>query len=521
MGLAADVIGAGVAAATPAAILAFCLLSLQLTSTGAKPQSSAVFVCVSSPNCAKAPLSLIKTPRGSGTNGHVQRNWASVRPAEKAKPYKTEEELALLDKASTRPPNQEILDHERKRKIELKCAEFADILEEQGFSEEMVAGKVDNYRKVLLGSDAVIGGLGIDAPDAAHCATRSVTVRAPSGGHVGSPGPPSEQNHISLPLVSKTPRLAGPKRPYVDERVIFERLWRGALGPRPPRRLQTCCCHCQCGAHPAAAFLSVRETHQVAEAQQEKNARLREAFGISEYFVEGSSFDPERQAKEKLAASAAAAERERQRALEKAEAARYQLVRTPSPEKEPLPKRPEAAPENKRKPKDSSPSTPEGGRKKKKKRKAAKKDKLCFQSGRGLVDLCVCCGCGPIAARFAKRGAGPAPTLQLAWIRQLDRAAGCVSSVKASAHKKKRKRRRRDQSTDESDSASDDDVDDDDDDVDVDDHGDKRRPNNRKLRPIPYTRLSPSSDSTCSSNSPYFARRRSSSRSPSSASMSP
>uniref|UniRef100_A0AAR5Q6B8 CWF21 domain-containing protein n=2 Tax=Dendroctonus ponderosae TaxID=77166 RepID=A0AAR5Q6B8_DENPD len=228
----------------------------------------------------------LQTPRGSGTNGHVQRNWASVRPAEKAKPYKTEEELALLDKASTRPPNQEILDHERKRKIELKCAEFADILEEQGFSEEMVAGKVDNYRKVLLGSDAVIGK-------------------------------PLDQ-------------------------------W---------------------------GRVSVRETHQVAEAQQEKNARLREAFGISEYFVEGSSFDPERQAKEKLAASAAAAERERQRALEKAEAARYQLVRTPSPEKEPLPKRPEAAPENKRKPKDSSPSTPEGGRKKKKKRKAAKKDK--------------------------------------------------------------------------------------------------------------------------------------------------
>lgn len=32
---------------------------------------------------------------------------------------------------------------------------------------------------------------------------------------------------------------------------------------------------------------SVRETHQIAAAQQEKNARLREAFGISEHFDDG------------------------------------------------------------------------------------------------------------------------------------------------------------------------------------------------------------------------------------------
>lgn len=89
---------------------------------------------------------------------------------------------------------------------------------------------------------------------------------------------------------------------------------------------------------------SVRETHQVAEAQQEKNARLREAFGISEYFVEGSSFDPDRQAKEKLAESAAIQEKEKERQLtlekekerkkDKEVAARYQLVHTPSPERE-------------------------------------------------------------------------------------------------------------------------------------------------------------------------------------------
>lgn len=81
----------------------------------------------------------LSTARGSGTNGHVQRNWALVRPKEKERNYRTEEELCKLDTASNKQPNKEILDHERKRKIELKCAEFSEILEEQGYS-------VDIYR---------------------------------------------------------------------------------------------------------------------------------------------------------------------------------------------------------------------------------------------------------------------------------------------------------------------------------------------------------------------------------------
>lgn len=83
---------------------------------------------------------------------------------------------------------------------------------------------------------------------------------------------------------------------------------------------------------------SVRETHHIAQAQQEKNAKLREAFGISEYFVEGTSFDQDRKAKEDLAKSEAAqkdlAERERAREADKANRKRYALVRTPSPEKQ-------------------------------------------------------------------------------------------------------------------------------------------------------------------------------------------
>jgi serine/arginine repetitive matrix protein 2 len=49
-----------------------------------------------------------------------------------------------------------------------------------------------------------------------------------------------------------------------------------------------------------------KETHQLAEANQEKNQRLREAFGLNDY-VDGSAFDPNRKAKEEAAKAQAMA----------------------------------------------------------------------------------------------------------------------------------------------------------------------------------------------------------------------
>ncbi|KAG5310959.1 SRRM2 protein, partial [Acromyrmex insinuator] len=92
----------------------------------------------------------LQTPRGSGTNGHVQRNWAIVRKNKDKVTYKMEESKAdQLNKQ----PNKEILDHVRKRKVEVKCAEFADILENQGYTNEEITNKVEQYRSVLIGGD--------------------------------------------------------------------------------------------------------------------------------------------------------------------------------------------------------------------------------------------------------------------------------------------------------------------------------------------------------------------------------
>jgi serine/arginine repetitive matrix protein 2 len=72
------------------------------------------------------------TPRGSGTNGYVQRNLSSVRKHKDQQDYKSDEQLAKLDQQMNKKPNSEILDHERKRKVELKCMEMKELMEEQG-----------------------------------------------------------------------------------------------------------------------------------------------------------------------------------------------------------------------------------------------------------------------------------------------------------------------------------------------------------------------------------------------------
>ena len=49
-----------------------------------------------------------------------------------------------LDAQANREPNLGILEHERKRKLEVKCLELEEVLEEQGLNEEEIEEKVDN-----------------------------------------------------------------------------------------------------------------------------------------------------------------------------------------------------------------------------------------------------------------------------------------------------------------------------------------------------------------------------------------
>lgn len=72
----------------------------------------------------------ILTPRGSGTSGHVQNNKFNLRPGAA---FARERERARDDDGPThKKPNAEILDHARKRDIELEIAK----LEEELMGEE-------------------------------------------------------------------------------------------------------------------------------------------------------------------------------------------------------------------------------------------------------------------------------------------------------------------------------------------------------------------------------------------------
>jgi len=75
----------------------------------------------------------LQTARGSGTNGYVQRNLSFVRIAKQKVDYKTEDEIRRFESEYAKPPNQEILEHHRKRKIEVECLELEEKLEKQGY----------------------------------------------------------------------------------------------------------------------------------------------------------------------------------------------------------------------------------------------------------------------------------------------------------------------------------------------------------------------------------------------------
>lgn len=77
----------------------------------------------------------LTTPRGSGTNGYVQRNLSSLRvkrPRDERGGDRDEKDRERLESQLNRQPNADILEHQRKRQLEVKCAELQDMMEEQG-----------------------------------------------------------------------------------------------------------------------------------------------------------------------------------------------------------------------------------------------------------------------------------------------------------------------------------------------------------------------------------------------------
>ena len=88
----------------------------------------------------------LTTARGSGTNGYVQRNFAFVRRREENRKAPSE----IVTTSLTKAPNADLLEHQRKRAVELKCAEMEERMEEQGYPEDEIEEKISQYRQKCL-----------------------------------------------------------------------------------------------------------------------------------------------------------------------------------------------------------------------------------------------------------------------------------------------------------------------------------------------------------------------------------
>ncbi|KAG6837991.1 hypothetical protein H0H93_008385 [Arthromyces matolae] len=88
----------------------------------------------------------LTTPRGSGTNGYVVRNLSALRTHDRS-----QDRASAWDAAPVkhREPDQSILEHEEKRKVEVKCLELQLELEDKGLDEDEIEQQVGSLRAEL------------------------------------------------------------------------------------------------------------------------------------------------------------------------------------------------------------------------------------------------------------------------------------------------------------------------------------------------------------------------------------
>ena len=92
----------------------------------------------------------LRTVRGSGTNGYVQRNLSYVRPAHQRRIAKFGQSGGIdSDLPKEKKANREILEHYRKRDIEVKLLEAQVRMEDRGVSEADINSRLAEIRKRL------------------------------------------------------------------------------------------------------------------------------------------------------------------------------------------------------------------------------------------------------------------------------------------------------------------------------------------------------------------------------------
>nr|XP_046185812.1 serine/arginine repetitive matrix protein 3 isoform X2 [Oncorhynchus gorbuscha] len=98
------------------------------------------------------PTAVAGTGAGEGGSVSVPAPAVGLNPEEEEVP----EEEPSPEPVLVKKAHREILDHDRKRRVELKCMELQEMMEEQGYSEEEVRQKVGTFRQMLMEKEGVI-----------------------------------------------------------------------------------------------------------------------------------------------------------------------------------------------------------------------------------------------------------------------------------------------------------------------------------------------------------------------------
>ena len=85
--------------------------------------------------------------------GHITRNLSNLRPREKF-----DDRNDAKDLYTHRAPDAGILEHERRRRVEVKCLELEVSLQDDGVEEDLVIEQVSTLRQKLLAQSASANG---------------------------------------------------------------------------------------------------------------------------------------------------------------------------------------------------------------------------------------------------------------------------------------------------------------------------------------------------------------------------
>lgn len=97
----------------------------------------------------------LTTPRGTGTSGYIQKNNAYIKPRVKTNYGDILQKFKDNPLPPKRKPNSEILEHERKRKIESELYDLSLKLDKEGKSVEEKETAIKRRREELARQSAI------------------------------------------------------------------------------------------------------------------------------------------------------------------------------------------------------------------------------------------------------------------------------------------------------------------------------------------------------------------------------